>query len=138
MKSRVPSVLWLILLIGLGLVLPGCVPAPQPLTERNAALTQGNIQMRLAVGQTTKAEVLETFGAPNITTRDGSGREVWTYQRAAQVSQSSSRSGYWTVILGGQSSSASGFESGSRMITLIIKFDSSDVVTDFRSRTSDF
>ena len=90
MKSRVPSVLWLILLIGLCLVLPGCVPAPQPLTERNAALTQGNIQMHLVVGQTTKAEVLETFGAPNITTRDGSGREVWTYQRAAQVSQSSS------------------------------------------------
>jgi outer membrane protein assembly factor BamE (lipoprotein component of BamABCDE complex) len=138
MKLRVLLVPWPILLIGLGLILPGCVPAPQPLTERNAALTQGNIQMRLAVGQTTKAEVLETFGAPNITTRDGSGREVWTYQRAAQVSQSSSRSGYWTVILGGQSSSASGFESGSRMITLIIKFDSSDVVTDFRSRTSDF
>ena len=138
MKSSVPSVLWPILLIGLGLVLPGCVPAPQPLTERNAALTQGNIQMNLVVGQTTKAEVLETFGAPNITTRDGSGQEVWTYQRAAQVSQSSNRSGYWTVILGGQSSAASGFESGSRMITLIIKFDSSDVVTDFRSRTSDF
>ena len=94
--------------------------------------------MNLVVGQTTKAQVLETFGAPNITTRDGSGREVWTYQRAAQVSQSSNRSGYWTVILAGQNSSASGFESGSRMITLIIKFDSSDVVTDFRSRTSDF
>ena len=138
MKLRVPLTLWPILLIGLGLALPGCVPAPQPLTERNAALTQGNIQMNLVVGQTTKAEVLETFGAPNITTRDGSGREVWTYQRAAQVSQSSSRAGYWTVILGGQSSEASGFESGSRMITLIIKFDGSDVVTDFRSRTSEF
>lgn len=138
MRLRVVLVLGPVLLVGLGLLLPGCVPPPQPLTERNSALTQGNIQLNLVVGQTTKAEVLETFGAPNITTRDGSGREVWTYQRAAQVSQSSSRSGYWTVILAGQSSSASGFESGSRMITLIIKFDSSDVVTDFRSRTSDF
>lgn len=137
MSLRVPSTLWPILLIGLCLLLPGCGP-PQPLTERNSALTQGNVQMHLVVGQTTKAEVLETFGAPNITTRDGSGREVWTYQRTAQVSQSSSRSGYWTVILGGQRSAASGFESSSRMITLIIKFDSSDVVTDFRSRTSDF
>ena len=130
--------LWPLLLIGLGLALPGCVPPPQPLTERNPALTQGNIQMHLVVGQTTKVEMLETFGAPNITTRDGSGREVWTYQRAAQVSQSSNRSGYWTVILGGQRSSASGFESASRMITLIIKFDSNDMVTGFRSRTSDF
>ena len=138
MRLRVVLVLGPILFVGLGLALPGCVPPPQPLTERNSALTQGSIQLNLVVGQTTKAQVLETFGAPNITTRDGSGREVWTYQRAAQVSQSSSRSGYWTVILGGQSSEASGFESGSRMITLIIKFDSSDVVTDFRSRTSDF
>ena len=138
MRLRVVLVLGPILSVGLGLALPGCVPPPQPLTERNSALTQGNIQLNLVVGQTTKAQVLETFGAPNITTRDGSGREVWTYQRAAQVSQSSNRSGYWTVILAGQSSSASGFESGSRMITLIIKFDSSDVVTDFRSRTSDF
>lgn len=137
MSSRLPSVFWPLLLIGLGLVLPGCAP-PQPLTERNAALTQGNIQMHLVVGQTTKAEVLEAFGAPNVTTRDGSGREVWTYQRAAQVTQSSNRSGYWTVILGGQRSSASGFETSSRMITLIIRFDGTDVVTDFRSRTADF
>ena len=139
MGSRLRVVaLWPILLIGLSLALPGCVPAPQPLTERNSALTQGNVQMNLVVGRTTKAHVLETFGAPNITTRDGSGQEVWTYQRAAQVSQSSSRSGYWTIILAGQDSSASGFESGSRMFTLIIKFDNGDVVTDFRSRTSDF
>ena len=138
MKLRVLLGLGPILIVGLGLALPGCVPPPQPLTERNSALTQGNIQLNLIVGQTTKAQVLETFGAPNITTRDGSGQEVWTYQRAAQVSQASNRSGYWTIILAGQSSSASGFESGSRMITLIIKFDSRDVVTDFRSRTSDF
>ncbi len=139
MKLRVPSIaLWSMLFIGLGLVLPSCVSPPQPVTDRNSALTQGNVQMNLVVGRTTKSEVLEIFGAPNITTRDGSGREVWTYQRAAQVAQSARRSGYWTVILAGQSSSASGLETGSRMITLIIKFDSNNVVTGFRSRTSDF
>ena len=139
MGSRLRGVaVWPILLIGFGLAVQGCVRAPQPLTERNSALTQGNVQMNLVVGRTTKAQVLESFGAPNITTRDGSGQEVWTYQRAAQVSQSSSRSGYWTIILAGQGSSASGFESGSRMFTLIVKFDDRDVVTDFRSRTSDF
>ena len=94
--------------------------------------------MNLVVGKTTKAEVLENFGSPNITTRDGAGREVWSYQRAAQVAQSSSQQGYWTIILAGQSSSASGFESSSRMITLIIKFDEKDTVVDFRSRTSNF
>ncbi|RLD00986.1 MAG: hypothetical protein DRI32_09725 [Chloroflexi bacterium] len=122
----------------LGIMLASCAPAPKPLTERNSQLTQGNVQMNLVVGKTTKSDVLENFGSPNITTRDGAGREVWTYQRAAQVAQSSSQSGYWTIILAGQSNNASGFESSSRMITLIIKFDSSDIVTDFRSRTSNF
>lgn len=120
------------------ILLGGCVAPPQPVTQRNSELTQGNVQLHLEVGSTTKAEVLETFGAPNVTTRDGAGREVWTYQRQAQVSQSSSQKGYWTVILAGSSSSASGFESSSRMITLIIKFDDDDVVTDFRSRSSNF
>ena len=120
------------------LSLSACIVLPEPLTEKNSGLTQGNIQMNLIVGTTTKASILETFGAPNVTTRDGAGREVWTYQRAAQVSQSSSRAGYWTLILAGQSSSTSGFESSSRMTTLIIKFDARDVVSDFRSRTSNF
>ncbi|MDD9851459.1 MAG: hypothetical protein OXU94_06785 [Gammaproteobacteria bacterium] len=117
----------------------GCLPtAPEPLTKQNSQLTQGNVQLNLKIGETTKAEVLEVFGAPNITTRDGQGREVWTYQRTAQVAQSSAKSGEWTILLAGQSGSASGFESGSRMITLIIKFNDNDVVDDFRSRTSTF
>lgn len=118
--------------------LVGCVLPPEPVDDKNSNLTQGNVQMNLIVGQTSKADVLENFGSPNVTTRDGAGREVWSYQRAAQVAKSSKQSGYWTVILAGQSRSASGFESSSRMITLIIKFNDQDVVTDFRSRTSEF
>ena len=108
--------------------LTGCMTTPQPLTERNSKLTQGNVQMSIKVGATTKAEIIENFGSPNITTRDGSGKEVWTYQRSAQVAQSSSKAGYWTILLAGQSGNSSGFESSSRMITLIIKFDNKDVV----------
>jgi outer membrane protein assembly factor BamE (lipoprotein component of BamABCDE complex) len=118
--------------------LTGCMTTPQPLTERNSKLTQGNVQMSIKVGATTKAEIIENFGSPNITTRDGSGKEVWTYQRSAQVAQSSSKTGYWTILLAGQSGSSSGFESSSKMITLIIKFNNKDVVADFKSRTSNF
>ena len=126
------------LVVVIGLTTAGCTTTSQPVTEKNSQLTQGNVQMNLVVGKTTKAEVLENFGAPNITTRDGSGREVWTYQRAAQVTQSSSQSSFWTIILGGGSSKATGFESSSQMVTLIIKFDKNDIVADFRSRTSNF
>jgi len=118
--------------------LAGCVSNNQPLATKNSPLTQGNVQLSIQTGSTTKADVLQNFGAPNITTRDGSGREVWTYQRVAQVAQSSSRSGYWTILLAGESGSSSGFETSSRTITLIIKFDANDVVSDFNSRTSNF
>ena len=66
--------------------LVACTPLPtKPVTTRNSELTHGNVQMNLKVGETTQAQVLDVFGAPNITTIDGSGQEVWTYQRAATV-----------------------------------------------------
>ena len=120
------------------ILLSGCVTAHEPLTKKNSELTQGMVQMNLEVGKTTKSDVIETFGSPNITTRDGDGNEVWTYQRQAQINQSSSSSEFIFVIIAGKSSSASGFESSSRMMTLIIKFDNNDIVTDFKSRESNF
>ena len=126
-------------MILLGLAISSAVVAtPKPVDNRNSALTQGNVQLNLKVGQSTKAEVLEVFGAPNITTRDGNGQEVWSYQRHATVSQSSSKSGFFTILIAGVGSKASGFSQTMRTMTLIIKFSPEDVVTDFRSRTSDF
>ncbi|MDB5576051.1 MAG: hypothetical protein JWR80_1227 [Bradyrhizobium sp.] len=117
----------------------GCAtPAPAPVDQRNSALTSGNVSMNLEVGKTTQAQVLDTFGAPNIVTMDGSRNTVWSYQRHATVSQSSSASNYWTIILAGGSNQAAGFSETQRTITLIIKFDKNNVVSDFRSRTSDF
>lgn len=121
-----------------GVLLSGCATAPAPVDARNSILTQGNVQMNLKVGVTTKADVLNTFGSPNITTRDATGEEVWSYQRQATVSQSSESANYWTVFLTGESRSASGFSQSSRMMTLIITFNKNDVVSDFRSRSSDF
>ena len=126
--------------LALILALPGVAEAkkPKPVDNRNSALTQGNVQLNLRVGQTTKAQVLEIFGAPNITTRDGSGQEVWSYQRHATVSQSSKSGGFFTILIAGAGSSASGFSQTMRTMTLIIKFNGEDLVSDFRSRTSDF
>lgn len=136
MRTRTWGILALLIATGL---CTGCAPTnTRPVTQRNSSLTTGNVEMHVKVGATTKAQVLETFGAPNITTTDGSGKEVWVYQRAATVSQSSSRSNYWTVILTGGSGSASGFEQTQRMMTLIIKFGGDGVVSDFSSRSSQF
>ena|SRR6185369_1733186 len=108
------------------------------LDSKNSDLTQGNVQLNLRVGNTTKTEVLEIFGAPNITTRDGAGLEVWSYQRHATVSKSNEKDSFWTILLAGGSNRASGFSQTMRTMTLIIKFNADDVVADFRSRTSDF
>jgi outer membrane protein assembly factor BamE (lipoprotein component of BamABCDE complex) len=118
----------------------GCVqnpPMPQR-PDKNSDLTHGNVQLNLHVGETTQTQVLEAFGAPNITSMDGSSQEVWTYQRQATVAESSSVNNYWTIILTGGSARASGFEQTQRTMTLIIKFDANKVVSDFRSRSSEF
>ena len=106
--------------------------------RRNSEMTQGNVQLNLRVGETRKSDVLEAFGAPNITTRDGSGQEVWSYQRYATVTQSSEKTSFWTILLVGGGKSSSNLSQTMRTMTLIIKFRSDDVVSDFRSRTSDF
>jgi outer membrane protein assembly factor BamE (lipoprotein component of BamABCDE complex) len=123
--------------LSIALLSGGCV-SNKPVTTRNSELTHGNVQLNLKVGETTQTQVLEVFGAPNITSIDGSGQEVWTYQRAATVAQSSSSSGYWTILLAGGGRSSSGFEQTQRTITLLIKFNQDKVVSDFRSRSSEF
>jgi outer membrane protein assembly factor BamE (lipoprotein component of BamABCDE complex) len=106
-------------------------------TPTHNPYTHGNVQLTLRKG-TSQAEVLEKFGAPNIATTDGEGNEVWTYQKHASVAKSKSSDSYGTIILFGGSSRSSGFESSSRTMTLIIKFDSNKTVKDFKSMSSSF
>lgn len=111
--------------------LASCVPPQAPTPSR---LTHGQAQVSLHKGKTTQTEVLEAFGSPNITSLDSSSCEVWTYQRHG--SSSTSSSAYGTAILFG--GAVGGFESSSRSMTLIIKFDSKKVVRDFDSIYSSF
>lgn len=113
-------------------------------------LTQGMVQMTLRVGQTTQGQILETFVAPNITTMDSSGSEMWVYDRHATVTSDSS--GGFSIGLGllagggnvggggglGFGKSKSKSETSTRTMTLIIKFNANKVVSDFKSRSSSF
>ncbi|MFA7387015.1 MAG: hypothetical protein WCZ87_05065 [Thiohalobacteraceae bacterium] len=119
-------------------------------TETANQLTHGMVQMTVRVGVTTQAELLEVFGGPNITTMDGSGQEMWVYDRQATVSSDSSSGFSIGMLIGGGGGGAAaggglGFgkrksksSQSSRSMTLIIKFDSNKVVSDFRSRSSSF
>lgn len=113
-------------------------------------LTHGMVQMTLHVGTTTRAEVLETFGGPNVTTIDGEGREVWMYDRFATVS-STKDSGFRIGILGGVAGGGAAGGAGlgfgksksksvtsTRSMTLILKFGPDGRLADFKSRSSSF
>jgi len=118
--------------------------------EEKNQLTHGMVQMTLKVGETSQLEVAEKFGAPNITTIDGKGQEVWIFNRHATIAASKTNSKSFSIGLGfgtggvgggaggGVSNSTSGFEQSSRSMTLIIKFNSQKIVSDFRSRSSSF
>ncbi len=113
-------------------------------------LTHGMVQMNLRVGETTQGQIIESFGAPNITTIDGSGQEMWVYDRHATVSYDKSSGFSIGLLLGagggdvggggglGFGSRKSKSTSSSRSMTLIIKFDRNKVVSDFQSRSSSF
>jgi outer membrane protein assembly factor BamE (lipoprotein component of BamABCDE complex) len=118
--------------------------------ETANTLTHGMVQMTLRVGETKQYDVLQSFGAPNITTVDGSGQEVWVYDREATVT-SDSHGGFSIGLgLGGGGGGAAGAgllgfgksknksTTSSRTMMLVIKFDGNKVVSDFRSRSSSF
>lgn len=137
------------LVIGCSFALAAITCVPVHAQDRNT-LTHGMVQMNLQVGQTSQAEVLEAFGAPNITTVDAQGNEMWVYDRHATVT--SNKTGGFSIGLGigaggdgvgglgglGFGKRKTSSESSSRTMTLIIKFDRSKIVSDFRSRSSSF
>ena len=126
------------------------VPAGASAKDDPNTLTHGMVQMNLKVGTTTQAQIIEAFGGPNITTSDGSGQEMWVYDRHATVSYDKT-SGFSIGLFGGGggggaaglgglgfSNKKSRSSQSSRAMTLVIKFDANKVVSDFQSRSSSF
>lgn len=130
----------LLLLPSFFFLLLGCASASnQPsASEQNSPFTHGNVQLSLKKDLTTQADVLNTFGAPNVATHDSEGNEVWTYQKNATIAKATESSAYGTIILFGGGSSTTGFERSSRSMTLILKFNTKKVLIDFSSMTTSF
>ncbi|UNK77890.1 hypothetical protein MNQ96_09810 [Sphingopyxis granuli] len=142
-----------IIMVAAGLAILAATPAQARKKDEPSdpnMLTQGMVQMTLRVGTTTQAEIIDTFGAPNITTMDASGQQMWVYDRHATV-MSDSSGGFSIGILGGAGGGGGGALGGlgfgkrksesstsTRSMTLVIKFDSRGVVSDFKSRSSSF
>ena len=70
------------LLISL-LTLVGCSngPAKTITSPQKSNLTFGLVKSKLIEGETSQSEILNLFGAPNLTTRNSKKQEVWNYNR---------------------------------------------------------
>jgi outer membrane protein assembly factor BamE (lipoprotein component of BamABCDE complex) len=113
------------------LLLGGLACAPPRTDVNKGNLTMGAVQTHLENGKTTKAQVLEWFGSPNIATKDKNG-EVWNYTRQGTATEvGSSQVGAWMLIA--SAGSSTGFtRSGSYSFDLLIRFDTHDVVVDYK------
>jgi len=121
----------MIYLFVLVLLVSGCASV-QPVQKGN--LTPGMAKTKIIKGQTSQNEILEVFGAPNIVTKNKSGNEVWTYDKASVETGTSDV--YGTILIAGGAGSRS--STSARTFTLMIEFDDKNIVKDFSYRSSAF
>jgi outer membrane protein assembly factor BamE (lipoprotein component of BamABCDE complex) len=121
----------IIYLFALVLLVGGCASV-QPVQKGN--LTAGMAKTKIIKGVSSQNDILEVFGAPNIVTKNKSGNEVWTYDKASVETGTSSV--YGTILLVGGAGSRSATSSST--FTLMIEFDDQNIVKDFSYRAASF
>lgn len=100
-------------------------------------LTYGMVKRNIKIGQSTQADVLKLFGSPdNMVMRKG--REIWVYDRYRVETDSSTSSGYGTILLVGGSQSSTSTSTRVRTITVIFDFSNSGIVEDFSMRVGGY
>lgn len=137
MKKLILNALAISTFVTTSAIISGCSSATDTATK-DSTLTQANIVLSLKKGETTQADVLNAFGAPNIITTDASGNEVWSYQKNAMQATTSSDGFYATIILAGYNSGSGGYNQSTRTATLIIKFGQDKKVIDFKFMSTSF
>ena len=125
-----------IVLLFIAPLITSCATFPEvDRSEQRSNLTSGMVKTRLVKGKTIQAEVLEIFGAPNITTRNSEGHEVWNYHKISYESYGARKDDVYWFLQGGSRAISS---TTSRSFDLIITYDKNDVVIDYKMISSQF
>jgi len=119
----------------------GCMSA----SEHRAAVqdnsgdrvTVGTVQKEIKIGMPA-SDVAVVMGSPNIVTTDEKRREVWIYDKISTQVTISKDAGFGSLILLGYSRTSGASSQSQRTLTVIIKFDESNMVRDFAYHTSRF
>jgi hypothetical protein len=113
---------------------------------RKDTISYGMVTSKVQKGITTQEEIIRLFGAPNITTINADGEEVWMYDKIS----TESRSGDWSEVgrfnmffglglAGNESYKGEGSRSSTtRTLTVIISFSKEKKVKDYSARATQF
>ncbi len=136
--------------------LPAAAPAPlpAPAATRPSALSYGMVTSQVKKGETRQLDLVQLFGSPNISTYDSQGIETWVYERTvtqtdiqqntSAVQGAANLGAFFNVaqagagVSGGQSTGSTTTTASVRSITVIVKFSSDHIVSDFSVRASYF
>ena len=112
-------------------LLAGCVGGatfPEEQEKATSPLTAGNVTLQLKKGETTKDEVLKTFGSPNIVTKNRAADEVWNYNRMNFTTRVGADAGTLIHVWGSRRAVST---ATTKSFDLMITFDENDVVKDY-------
>lgn len=122
------------------LVLCGCTqdnqpkPIEPPISTSN--LTVGVVQKEIKKGM-SQSDVATVLGSPNIVSSEGTGEEVWIYDKINTTATYATDSTYGTILLiGGQNSKQTASYS-QQTLTIIVKFKEGKV-NEYKYHSSKF
>jgi outer membrane protein assembly factor BamE (lipoprotein component of BamABCDE complex) len=122
-------------------LLSGCMSAAQhrqslPSTQERE-MTLGIVQKEIRAGM-SQADVATALGSPNIVTKDSEGKEVWIYDKIATEASYSKSHGYGTILILGFSRDAGAVSATQKTLTVVIKFNTKNLVESFSYHASKF
>lgn len=112
-------------------LLVGCVGTPEPLGETNNTAAPGIVQINIRTGVTNKIRVLQNLGSPNFVEFDPFREwSVWVYLIEAQISESPTKPGYWTISMPKKTAPPSATETIFKTKKLYISISDHNVVKE--------
>jgi hypothetical protein len=125
---------------------------------QSSALSYGTVTASVQRNKTTQLEILENFGGPNISTTDADGSEVWVYERSVTQTDIATQSrefqgavnlgvSFGFPHFGATAGGSSGVtktngqvanSTGTRTLTVIVKFNQDKTVKDYSVRATTF
>ena len=119
-------------------------PPPDGLQKNESNLTPGMITTKLEPGESSKAQVMETFGPPDLITKED-GIEMWGYDK---ISRESAYNSFGIGIGGGGLpgaglvfggvSAKQGYSSQTTKTVFLLVYFKNDIVLDYKLSATKF